>query len=260
MEGNTTNTARTDDLRSRGPTSSQSQPAAIELQGLSKRYPAVLALDKLDLVVPRGSIYGLLGRNGAGKTTALSILSTLRRPTAGSARINGHDVQEDPMIVRRSMAILLESATPPRPHWTVSEYLRFFAELRGTRPAPSPLIELLDLGHLTDRPTGQLSAGQRRRVELARVFSTRASVLLLDEPTKGLDLPGKRKLWDAIRSLVDQRDVTVLLSSHDVFEIRELCEEAAVLREGRLARTVTRDEMAGRDPSEIEELLTEAMG
>lgn len=230
---------------------------AVVIEGLSKRYGAKLALDALTLRVPRGSIVGLLGFNGAGKSTTMDILATLSQPTGGRALVAGHDVVEEPLAARRALAVVFESALAARPVWTVEEYLAFFQALRDEPPPPDELYDLLDLTPLRGQTTGTLSAGQRKRVEIARAMAAKPSVLLLDEPTKEVDMKGKRVVWEAIRRQA-RAGTSVLLCSHDVMEVRDLCERVFVLHEGRLTATIERDELEA-DPLALEATLVARM-
>lgn len=231
---------------------------AIVIEGLRKEFGRKVAVHDLSLRVPRGSIVGLLGFNGAGKSTTMDILATLAQPTSGRAFLAGHDVVATPLAARRVMAVVFESATAPRPAWTVEEYLAFFQALRGEAPPEDALYDLLDLAALRRQSTGTLSAGQRKRVEIARAMAARPSVLLLDEPTKEVDMRGKRVVWDAVREQA-AGGVGVLISSHDVMEVRDLCDRVFVLHEGKLTATLERGEVRGVDPLRLEEILVARM-
>lgn len=231
---------------------------AVVIEGLTKRYGAKLALDALSLRVPRGAIVGLLGFNGAGKSTTMDILCGLSEPTAGRAEVAGHDVVRDGLAARGEVAVVFESALAPRPTWTVEEYLVFFQALRGEGPPPDALYDLLDLAPLRRQTTGTLSAGQRKRVEIARAMAAKPAVLLLDEPTKEVDMKGKRVVWEAIRAAA-REGASVLLCSHDILEVRDLCDRVHVLHEGRLVATVERREIERADLHQLENLLVARM-
>lgn len=232
--------------------------AAIEASELVHHYGEMKALDGLSFLVRRGTVFGLLGANGAGKSTTVDILATLLRPTSGEAFIRGHSLRRQPIEAKRRAAFVFESATPPRPHWTVREYLAFFADLRGVSYPPDSRLRALGLESLEGRLTGKLSGGQRRRVELCRALNTEAETLVLDEPTKELDLQGRRAVWDILKGEV-AKGRSILLCSHDILEIQELCDEVLVLRKGRISRHVTSNELGGMDPKELERALLEAM-
>src|SRR5437773_5383191 len=209
----------------------------IEIDHLSRTFDGVKALAELSLEVKRGSIFGLLGRNGAGKTTTLKILSTILRPTRGAARIDGFDVVEQALKVRSIIGAIGEGTETTRPLWTATEYLRFFLGLHGLDRQTADRkgakwLDELGLGTHTNRPIGDFSGGMKKRLELSRVFSQAPRVLLLDEPTKELDMPGKREIWEILRSLSKKEGLTVFLCSHDAAEITALCDSLAILREG----------------------------
>jgi ABC-2 type transport system ATP-binding protein len=231
---------------------------AIELDGISRRFGGFTAVDGLTLRIPRGKLYGFLGLNGAGKTTTIRILTTLLPPSAGSARIWGHDVVKDPMAVRRLIGLVSDETSESQSTWTAREYLSYFARLRHL-PDPSAEVErLLDQVGLAAAFRGKLigtySTGMKRRVEIARALMGRPKVLFLDEPTRGLDLPAKRDMWNLLRRLAADENVTTFLSSHDSHEIRSLCDEISVISSGRLVYTgATRD--LGADLDAFEERL-----
>ena len=211
----------------------------IETEGLTRQFDGITAVDRLDLSVDKGALFGFLGRNGAGKTTTLKMLSTVLRPSNGRARIGGHDVLREPREVRRLIGVVGEGVETTRPFWTPMDYLVFFLGLHGltrreSAEAAKRWLERLDLAEHRNRPTGDFSSGMRRRLELCRALSHEPDVLLLDEPTKDLDIPGKREIWDIVRGLAREEGTTVFVCSHEAAEIQALCETIAVIRSGRL--------------------------
>jgi ABC-2 type transport system ATP-binding protein len=238
---------------------------AIETDGLVRRFGAFTAVDGLTLRIPKGELYGFLGLNGAGKTTTIRLLTTLLPPSAGSARVWGHDVATDPLAVRRLVGLVSDETSESQSSWTAREYLSYFARIRRL-PDPGDHVEsLLDSVGLDPRFRGKLigtySTGMKRRVEIARALMGRPKVLFLDEPTRGLDLPAKRDMWNLLRRLATTENVTTFLSSHDSHEIRSLCNEISVIAGGRLVFTGSTREL-GPDLDAFEErlirLLTEA--
>ncbi|MFA5862728.1 MAG: ABC transporter ATP-binding protein [Candidatus Thermoplasmatota archaeon] len=210
---------------------------AIEAISLSRRFGSRVALHRLDLRVERGCIFGLLGLNGAGKSTTLRILSTLLPATAGRASILGIDVQEDPREARRQLGIVGEESGRARLSWRVGDYLTYFGGLHGlssseVRHRAVPILGHLGIEDAPGRGLHELSAGTRKKVEIVRAMLPRPPLLLLDEPTKDLDIPTKRLVWAFFRSKVAEDGLTILLTSHDPLEIEALCETVAVLREG----------------------------
>jgi ABC-2 type transport system ATP-binding protein len=231
---------------------------AIEMDGISRRFGDFTAVDRLTLRIPKGKLYGFLGLNGAGKTTTIRILTTLLPPSAGSARIGGYDVVKDAMAVRGLVGLVSDETSESQSTWTAREYLSYFARLRRL-PDPSGQVErLLDQVGLAPAFRGKLigtySTGMKRRVEIARALMGRPKVLFLDEPTRGLDLPAKREMWNLLRRLAADEKVTTFLSSHDSHEIRSLCDEISVISKGRLVFTGATREL-GADLDSFEERL-----
>ncbi|HEY1449523.1 MAG TPA: ATP-binding cassette domain-containing protein [Solirubrobacteraceae bacterium] len=189
---------------------------AIEAHGLTKRFGQFTAVDQLDLSVENGTVVSLLGPNGAGKTTMVRMLATLLRPDAGSARIAGHDVVAEADRVRSVISLTGQFAALDK-HLTAEENLRLMAALRGHRRASArqivgALIERFDIDEFRDRLVKNLSGGQRRRVDLAAGLIDRPQLLVLDEPTTGLDPRSRQVVWATVRELVGE-GVTLLLTT-----------------------------------------------
>jgi ABC-2 type transport system ATP-binding protein len=217
--------------------SMQSRPdALLEARGLTVRFGKVTALDHLDLIAPPGEVLAILGPNGAGKTTFVRTVATLLRPTSGELRVRGHDVVRDPVNVRRDIGLAGQFAAV-EPTMTGRENLEMTARLFGhgaaaARRAASTVIERLSLGDVADRRAGSYSGGQRRRLDLGASLVGAPRLLLLDEPTTGLDPTGRRDVWDAVRTLVaDGTDV--LLTTHYLDEANELADHVVVIDHGR---------------------------
>ena len=215
----------------------------IELQHLSKRYGGgrksqpVEALDDLCLSVPAGCLYGLLGPNGAGKTTALRILCTLLAPDAGSVQVAGIDALAEPRAVRRLLGYVAQEVALDK-ILTGRELLQLQGDLYHLRPADrdgriGELIGLLSMDDWIDRRCGTYSGGMRRRLDLAAGLLHRPKVLVLDEPTVGLDIESRAAIWQVLRQLRDQ-GTTVLLSSHYLEEVDALADRLAILEAGRV--------------------------
>lgn len=216
------------------------QPAApepvIAVAGLSKRYGAVLAVDAIDFTVPRGATLGLLGGNGAGKTTTIAMMLGLLIPTAGTIRILGHDMARDRFAALARMNFSSPYVALPG-RLTVHENLRVYGHLYSVRHMEARIAALadeLDLGPLLDRPAGQLSAGQKTRVALAKALINTPDVLLLDEPTASLD----PDTGDLVRSWLEryraQSGCTILLASHNMAEVERLCDTVLMMKQGRI--------------------------
>ncbi len=214
----------------------------IELEHLSKRFggrkvATVQALDDLSLTVPTGSLYGLLGPNGAGKTTALRILCTLLAPDAGQVRVAGVDALAEPRAVRRLLGYVAQEVAIDK-ILTGRELLHLQAALHHMGAADrqertAELIELLAMGDWIDRRCGGYSGGMRRRLDLAAGLLHRPRVLVLDEPTVGLDIESRATIWQVLRQLRDQ-GTTVLLSSHYLEEVDALADRLAIIDGGRV--------------------------
>lgn len=233
--------------------------APIQLDGLTHDYGTRLALNDLTFSVRSGEIFGLLGPNGSGKTTLFRILSTLMVPTAGHARISGFDVATEPNRVRQQTGIVFQ-ATSLDLKLTVAENLMHQGHLYGLRGAAlnARAKEVLARVGLTDRARDlveTLSGGQKRRVELAKGLIHSPSVLLLDEPSTGLDPGARIDLWHYLRILRDQHGVTVLVTTH-LMEEAEHCDRLAILSEGKLVALGTPAELKSAIGGDIIQLDT----
>jgi sodium transport system ATP-binding protein len=210
---------------------------AVLVERLCKRFGSVLAVDDLSFAVPSGEIYGLLGPNGAGKTTTLRVLAGLLVPTTGRALVAGADVATDAPRARRQLGFLT-STTGLYARLTGRELLTYFGRLHGLSRAriaerTELLAGVLDLGALLDRRCEALSTGQRQRLSVARAVLHDPPVLILDEPTVGLDVLASRFLRDFVRAERD-RGKAVLFSTHYLAEAELLCDRIGLLHQGRL--------------------------
>ena len=231
---------------------------AVEMDALTRRFGSFTAVDRITLRIPRGQLYGFLGLNGAGKTTTIRMLTTLLPPTSGTAKLWGHNVAEDPLAVRRLIGLVSDETSESQSGWTAREYLLYFARTRHIASPRDHVEKLLnDVGlepAFRGKLIGTYSTGMKRRVEIARALMGSPKVLFLDEPTRGLDLPAKREMWNLLRRLAIDENVTTFLSSHDSHEIRSLCNEISVIAKGRIVYTgATRD--LGDDLDSFEENL-----
>ena len=223
--------------------------ALIELRKISKAYGSVTALRELDLTVPEGCLYGLLGPNGAGKTTAMRILATLLAPDGGSVRVGGVDGLAEPRAVRQLMGYVAQEVAIDK-ILSGRELLQLQGDLyhlqrkdRETRIAD--LIERLAMGDWIDRRCGTNSGGMRRRLDLAAGLLHRPRLLVLDEPTVGLDIESRSAIWQLLRQLV-QEGTTVLLSSHYLEEVEALADQMAIIDDGRVIAEGTPDQLKQR--------------
>lgn len=213
----------------------------IKVSGVTKKYPARLAVDNISFEVNRGEIVGFLGPNGAGKTTTMRMLTGYLPMNAGQIEVAGYNIAEHPQEVRRRIGYLPESC-PLYPEMRVDEYLRFRAELKGVKPAArkAKLNEVKEQCGLTDvgrRIIGQLSKGYRQRVGLADSLVHDPDLLILDEPTVGLDPYQIRQVRELIKKLAEKH--TILLSTHILPEVEAICERILIINAGKIVASDT---------------------
>jgi ABC-2 type transport system ATP-binding protein len=243
---------------------------AIELRGVAKRFPQrrrekgapwwrstrayKVALEELSLDMAAGAVTGVIGPNGSGKSTLIRILSTLLTPDSGTARVFGYDVVAEPARVRRHInRVSVEAAFFKE--LSAWENMQYAARLYGTagprlRDRVEGALDRLGLAvEALDRPMKQLSRGQQQKVAIARSFLTTPSLLLMDEPTTGLDPRSKREVQDLLGSLRAERDLTVILCTHDLQEAEALCDRVIMLDEGRLLADGSPGELRGAEGS-----------
>ena len=210
--------------------------AAIRIESLSKTYAGgKRALDDVSLEVPRGQIFGLLGPNGAGKSTLINILAGLVVKTSGKAVIWGFDIDEHPRNAKRSIGIVPQEILFD-PFFTPREALEIQAGLYGISPGERKTAELLAAMHLSDKAEAYartLSGGMKRRLLVAKAMVHSPPILVLDEPTAGVDIELRRALWDYVR-LLNQQGVTIVLTTHYLEEAEELCDRIAIIHQGRV--------------------------
>ena len=209
---------------------------AISTQNLTKKYESHEALIGLNLEIQAGEIFGFLGHNGAGKTTAVSLLTTILPPTSGSATINGYDIVKKPSEVRNSIGYLPENVQFYQ-HLTLFENLEYFGQLSGVRKPRkriSEILELLDFTEPINRRLGDFSKGMRQRAGIAQSILHRPTILFLDEPTSGLDPEGVIQLRDLIMRLNSEMNMTIFMNTHLLDEANKLCSQIGVLKQGRL--------------------------
>ena len=225
---------------------------AIRIEGLTKKYKDVVAVDNLSLSVQKGELFSLLGVNGAGKTTTIKMLSCLTQPTSGDAFINGKSINKDTATVKSLIAVSPQE-TAVAPGLSVRENLELMCGVHGftkekQKVKISELTELLGLGSVSKKKTGKLSGGWQRRLSIAMALISEPEILFLDEPTLGLDVLARSDLWDLIRSLKGK--VTIILTTHYMEEAEALSDRIAIMKDGKLLVCDTADkikETAGTD-------------
>ncbi len=223
---------------------------AVEIEGLTKQYrgskrmPPKEALKGIDLAIPRGSIFGLLGPNGAGKSTLINILAGLVRKTSGKARIWGHEVAEEPRQARSAIGVVPQELNLDA-FFTPRELLELQAGLFGVPKHERITDELLAAVELSDKANAYartLSGGMRRRLMVAKAMVHNPPVLVLDEPTAGVDVELRRALWTYVRRL-NAEGTTVLLTTHYLEEAEELCDHIAIINRGQLVANDRKDKL-----------------
>jgi daunorubicin resistance ABC transporter ATP-binding subunit len=235
----------------------RSTVAAVETESLRRRFGSTEALAGVDLEVAEGEVLGLLGPNGAGKTTLVRILATLLPPTAGRARVLGHDVAADPSAVRAEIGLTGQYAAIDG-LLTGRENLRMFGELfhlttRDARRRADELLERFDLVDAADRRAGGYSGGMRRRLDLASSLLVRPRLLFLDEPTTGLDPRSRNAIWAVTRELVAE-GTTLLLTTQYLEEADQLTDRIAVIDHGRIIAEGTGDELKDQVGGQVVEI------
>lgn len=228
-----------------------SKAPLIEIEGLTKRFGAFTAVDNVSFTVARGEVLGFLGPNGAGKSTTMRMLAGFMTPTAGTARICGHDVQTDSVAARRTLGFLPEGA-PTYPEMTVEAFLAFVAAIRGyggkeAERRIARAIELTTLAGVRLQPVETLSKGFKRRVGLAQALLHDPPVLVLDEPTDGLDPNQKHEVRALIQQMAPEK--AIVISTHILEEVGAICTRAIIIARGTILADETPAELEKRHPS-----------
>ena len=225
---------------------------AIKIEGLTKKYKDVVAVDNLNLSVCKGELFSLLGVNGAGKTTTIKMLSCLTTPTCGDAFLNGKSIVKDSVAVKSIIAVSPQE-TAVANGLTVKENLELMCGVYGFSKEKqnqkiAELVELLSLETVANKKTSKLSGGFKRRLSIAMALIGEPEILFLDEPTLGLDVISRSELWDIIRSL--KGDITIILTTHYMEEAEALSDRIAIMKDGKLLICETAEkikEKAGTD-------------
>ena len=209
---------------------------SIRIEGLTKRYGEIVAVDDLSLSIMKGELFSLLGVNGAGKTTVIKMLSCLTTPTEGDAFLNGRSIRDEPSSVKSIIAVSPQETAVAR-GLNVRENLELICGVHGFDRSKSDikiaeLSELLGLNDVMRRKAGKLSGGWQRRLSIAMALISEPEILFLDEPTLGLDVLARNDLWDIIRSLKGK--VTIVLTTHYMEEAEELSDRVGIMKDGKL--------------------------
>jgi ABC-2 type transport system ATP-binding protein len=228
--------------------------AAIEIDDLRKEYGDVTALDGVSLTVPEGSFFGLLGPNGAGKTTFINVLVGLVRKSGGTARVFGHDVEADYREARNCIGLAPQEFNVDR-FFPIREVLEHKAGYHGipaseARERADEALKQVGIYEKRDTRFDWLSGGMKRRFLIARALVTRPDLLILDEPTAGVDVQLRHDLWDLITDL-NESGTTILLTTHYIEEAERLCDEVAILDSGEVVTVSTPDELMDRGTDRI---------
>jgi len=218
---------------------------AIKTTQLVKRYKNLTAVDKLSLEIQQGELFSLLGVNGAGKTTAIKMLSCLTKPTSGDAIVGGYSITNGPVQVKRLIGVSPQE-TAVAPNLSVKENLELICGIHGfskekTKEKIQELVAQFSLDDVLLRKAGKLSGGWQRRVSIAMALISEPQILFLDEPTLGLDVLARHDLWEVIRSLKGK--ITIILTTHYMEEAEALSDRIGIMKSGRLLAVGTVEEL-----------------
>ena len=234
----------------------------IKIRNLTKRYEKLIAVDNLNLDIEQNEVFGLLGPNGAGKTTLIHMLSTLLRPTAGSATVNGFDITKESDKVRSSIGIVFQAPSSDD-MLTGYENLKLHSLLYGVpySTREKRIAEVLELVGLTERKNDQVkkySGGMRRRLEVARGLIHKPKVMFLDEPTLGLDPSSREIMWKHIQKLVKEEKLTIILTTHYMEEADVLCDRIGIIDKGKVIALDTPSRLKSLIGGDVVKLKTKA--
>jgi len=243
-----------DDAADASPATTPAAETVLAVEDLRKSYgsgeDAVTAVDGVSLEVTRGEVVGVLGPNGAGKTTTIKSILGLVVPSSGTVEVAGVDASENPRAVYQHVGAMLEGARNTYWRLTVRENLEFFAALGGNDPAAARerherMLDQFDLAGKADETVNDLSRGQKQKVSLAATLARGTDVVFLDEPTLGLDVEASLELRRELRRLADEEDITVVLSSHDMDVVEDVCDRVVILSDGRVIADDPVEELVG---------------
>ncbi|MBO5516725.1 MAG: ABC transporter ATP-binding protein [Firmicutes bacterium] len=214
----------------------------IELKGLTKKFGDFTAVDDLNLRVETGEFFGLLGPNGAGKTTTISMVSTVLLPTSGEILVDGKKLDRKASEQKRKLSVITQEYSM-RQDMTMDEVMEYQARLymlpkREWKPKADELLEFTDLTEYRRRTVRHLSGGMKRKLMICRALLIEPQILLLDEPTAGMDAISRRQMWNLLRRL-NERDITIILTTHYMEEAQALCDRVALINRGKLQKLNT---------------------
>ena len=236
----------------------------VEIRSLSKYFKDVKAVDDISFTVKSGEIVGLLGENGAGKTTALRMLATMLKPTSGTAEVNGFDLIKESEVVRSQIGILFGGEVGLYDRLTARENIKYFADLNNMDSNEAndnikKLAKLLDMEEYIDRRVGKFSRGMKQKVAIARSIVHNPSVMLFDEPTTGLDVTSSKIVQEFI--LQCQRESkAIIFSSHSMQEVERLCNRIVIIHKGRIIEDGTIENLKRKYDSDLEEVFMKLVG
>ena len=214
----------------------------IELKNLTKRFDQFTAVDSINLTIRTGEFFGLLGPNGAGKTTTIGMLSTLYLPTSGEVRIDGEPLTRNRTDIKRKISVVTQEYSM-RQDMTIDEIMEYqgrlyFMPRREIRERTEELLDFCGLLQFRKRTVRKLSGGMKRKLMVCRALLTSPEILILDEPTAGMDALSRRQMWNLLHKL-NQRDLTILLTTHYMEEAQSLCDRLAMMNHGKLEEVNT---------------------
>ncbi|MFP3225188.1 MAG: ABC transporter ATP-binding protein [Nitrososphaeria archaeon] len=237
---------------------------AVEAENLTKYFGNLIAVDSVSFKVKKGEIFGLVGPNGAGKSTLIRMICTVLRPSAGKALVEGYDIIRQPQEVRKLIGVVQEKLILYAP-LTPVENLEFFGKLYGLdskvlKERIAELLEEVKLSAVKDKPVGTFSTGMRQRLNIARALLHDPKLVILDEPTNGLDPQSVRWVRDYIVNLKN-RGLTVILTSHDMYEIDELADTVAIMDKGKILEIGKKEDLKRKyGATKIEDVFLELTG